>query len=110
MIKHTEIVLIDQWKDIWEQTKKKAVLVFKHSTTCPVSAHAYKEFTSFDSPVETYLVKVIENRTVSNEIESDLGVRHESPQVLLIADGEAVWSASHWKITKKELTKALISL
>lgn len=107
MIKYTEILTIDQWKTLLEQSKEKAILVLKHSTTCPVSAHAYGEFTSFVSPLETYLVKVIENRMVSNEIESDLGVRHESPQAFLIENGQAVWNASHWKITNKDLTKAL---
>ena len=103
MAKYTEIISVDQWKNILEQSKEKAVVVFKHSTTCPVSAYAYGEFNSFKSPVETYLVKVIENRAVSNEIENDLGVRHESPQVFLIANGQAIWNASHRKITKKEL-------
>ncbi|MDI2587519.1 bacillithiol system redox-active protein YtxJ [Psychrobacillus sp. NEAU-3TGS] len=106
MAKYTEIITVDQWKDVLEQSKEKAVIVFKHSTTCPISAYAYGEFTSFDSPVETYLVKVIEHRAVSNEIENDLGVRHESPQAFLIVDGRAVWNASHRKITNKELTKA----
>lgn len=110
MVAYTEIISVDQWKNVLEQSKEKAVIVFKHSTTCPVSAHAYGEFTSFNSPVETYLVKVIENRAVSNEIENDLGVRHESPQAFLIANGQAIWNASHRKITKKELTKATTSI
>lgn len=107
---YTEIVSVDQWKNILEQSKEKAILVFKHSTTCPISARAYGEFTSFNSPVETYLVKVIENRAVSNEIENDLGVRHESPQAFLIKNGQVIWNASHRKVTKKELTKALESI
>src|SRR4051812_17738310 len=101
MVAYTEIISVDQWKNILEQSKEKAVIVFKHSTTCPVSAYAYGEFTSFNSPVNTYLVKVIENRSVSNEIQNDLGVRHESPQAFLVANGQAIWNASHRKITKK---------
>ena len=108
MVAYTEIISVDQWKNILEQSKEKAVFVFKHSTTCPVSAYAYGEFTSFTSPVDTYLVKVIENRSVSNEIENDLGIRHESPQAFLIANGQAIWNASHRKITKEELTKAIV--
>lgn len=110
MAAYTEISSVSKWKDVLEQSKEKAVLVFKHSTTCPVSAYAYGEFTSFESPVETYLVKVIENRSVSNEIENDLGVRHESPQVFLISNGRASWNASHRKITKKELSLATASI
>lgn len=107
---YTEISSVGQWKDVLERSKEKPVLVFKHSTTCPISAYAYGEFTSFESPVETYLVKVIENRSVSNEIENDLGVRHESPQALLISNEKAFWNASHRKITKKELTLATASI
>ncbi|MFJ8064676.1 bacillithiol system redox-active protein YtxJ [Psychrobacillus sp. NPDC096426] len=110
MANYTEIISVSEWKDVLERSKEKAVLVFKHSTTCPVSAHAYGEFTSFESPLETYLVKVIENRSVSNEIENDLGIRHESPQAFLVSNGEAFWNASHWKITKKELAKATASI
>ncbi|SER68102.1 bacillithiol system redox-active protein YtxJ [Psychrobacillus sp. OK032] len=110
MAAYSEIISVEQWKNILEQSKEKAVIVFKHSTTCPVSARAYGEFTSFNSPVDTYLVKVIENRSVSNEIENDLGVRHESPQAFVIANGQANWNASHRKITKEALTKAIVSI
>lgn len=107
MALYKEINSVDHWKSILEQSKEKAVVVFKHSTTCPVSAHAYGEFNLFNSPVDSYLVKVIENRAVSNEIENDLGIRHESPQAFLIANGQAIWNASHWKITKKDLESAI---
>jgi len=107
---YTEITSVEEWKVVLEESKEQAVLLFKHSTTCPVSARAYGEFTSFDSPVKTYLVKVIQNRAVSNEIERDLGVRHESPQAFLINKGAVVWNASHWKITSKDLGKAVESI
>ncbi|QFF98103.1 bacillithiol system redox-active protein YtxJ [Psychrobacillus glaciei] len=107
---YEEVTSVNQWKDILEESKKQQVLLLKHSTTCPVSAHAYREFTSFDSPIKTYLVKVIESRAVSNEIGNDLAIRHESPQVFLITNGNAIWSASHWKITKKEMEKAVESI
>ena len=64
----------------------------------------------FESPIERYLVKVIENRPLSNEISSDLGIQHESPQAFVIANSDVVWNASHWKITKKELEKVTASL
>ncbi|WP_391120163.1 bacillithiol system redox-active protein YtxJ [Psychrobacillus sp. L3] len=110
MTAYEEITSVNQWKDILEESKKQPVLLLKHSTTCPVSAHAFGEFTSFDSTIKTYLVKVIESRAVSNEIGNDLAIKHESPQVFLIAKGESVWNTSHWKITKKELAKAVESI
>lgn len=110
MENYTEITSVDQWKKVLEQSNEKPVVVFKHSTTCPVSAHAYGEFSSFEKPMERYLVKVIEHRPVSDEISDDLGIQHQSPQAFVIANGEVVWNASHWKITKKELDKVTASL
>jgi bacillithiol system protein YtxJ len=109
MTVYEEVTSVSQWKEILEQSNKEPILVFKHSTTCPISANAYGEFSSFDSPIKTFLVKVIESREVSNEIGTDLGIQHESPQAFLIKNGKAVWNASHWKITKKDLTKAVES-
>ncbi|MEK4244627.1 bacillithiol system redox-active protein YtxJ [Psychrobacillus sp. FSL K6-2684] len=96
-----EITNIEEWKDVLEQSKSHKLLLLKHSTTCPVSAHAYAEFTSFESPVEKYLVKVIESRAVSNEIEHDLGVKHESPQSFLIVDGKASWGDHIGRLQKR---------
>ncbi|SDM40961.1 bacillithiol system protein YtxJ [Psychrobacillus sp. OK028] len=110
MANYQEITSVDEWKKVLEQSSEKPVVVFKHSTTCPVSAHAYGEFNSFESPLARYLVKVIQHRPVSNEIASDLGIQHESPQAFVIANGKAVWNASHWKITKKELEDVTSSL
>ncbi|WP_277585949.1 bacillithiol system redox-active protein YtxJ [Psychrobacillus antarcticus] len=109
MENYTEITSVDQWKKVLEQSNEKPLVVFKHSTTCPVSAHAYGEFSSFEKPVDRYLVKVIEHRQVSDEISDDLGIQHQSPQAFVIANGEVVWNASHWKITKKELDKVTAS-
>ena len=107
---YTEITSVDDWKKVLEQSREKPVVVLKHSTTCPISANAYGEFNSFDKPIDRYLVKVIEHRPVSNEIAADLGIKHESPQAFVLANGKAVWNASHWKITKKELDKVTETL
>jgi bacillithiol system protein YtxJ len=49
------------------------------------------------------LVKVIESRPVSNQIAEDLGVKHESPQVILLKGGASYWNASHWAITEEHI-------
>ena len=81
------------------------VLIFKHSTTCPISAAAYREMQQLAT--EIALVVVQNARDVSREVEARTGVRHESPQALLLRDGEVVWSASHWRITAEEVERAL---
>ena len=106
MTSYKEITSVDEWKDVLKLSDAQKILVLKHSTTCPISARAFREFESFDTPLEKYLVKVRESRPVSNEMESDLGVKHESPQVFLVGDGKAVWSASHQQINRTELAVA----
>ncbi|MCH2376327.1 MAG: bacillithiol system redox-active protein YtxJ [Planctomycetes bacterium] len=84
-------------------------LIFKHSSRCSVSTEAHREVTKFltDSPdVPVYLVLVVENRPTSLAIAEKLAVTHASPQVIVLRDGEAVWDASHWDITQKQLQTA----
>lgn len=110
MATYTEITTLPEWENVLQKSKEKPILLFKHSTTCPVSAAAYREFTSFESDVDAYLVKVIESRPVSNEIESNLGVQHQSPQIFIVSNEEPIWHASHWNITETKIGQALQSI
>lgn len=89
----------------------RPVFILKHSTACPISAGAYRAFQRFAAAhpgaAEYYLVKVIEQRPLSNEIARRLRVRHESPQALLIQRGAVRWHASHGDITERSLAAAL---
>lgn len=92
----------------------KPILILKHSTTCPISAHAYKAFNQYvdqmtadHSPVDFAWVKVIESRPASLYLADLIGVKHQSPQVILIDKGRAVWDDSHWQITVERLAKAV---
>lgn len=90
------------------------VLLFKHSTACPVSARAHAEFVRWlgvkPAQPRTALVRVIEERGVSQEITRRLRVTHQSPQAILIRGGEAVWHASHDAVTAEALSDAVASL
>jgi bacillithiol system protein YtxJ len=73
-------------------------LVFKHSTRCPVSTAAHREVAEFrrrhpEAPV--YVVHVVEQRALSNALAARTGVRHESPQAIVLADGKVLWADSH---------------
>jgi bacillithiol system protein YtxJ len=59
--------------------------------------------------LESAVVLVVENRKLSNAVANRFGIRHESPQALLIKDGLVVWHASHWSITSEALGAALRS-
>ncbi|WP_338472219.1 bacillithiol system redox-active protein YtxJ [Niallia sp. XMNu-256] len=83
--------------------------LFKHSTTCPISAKAFEEFKGFlsENPTSSAIVHVIEDRPVSNQIAEEFGIKHESPQIFLIENGEVLWNTSHWKIKKDAIKEAL---
>lgn len=87
------------------------LLLLKHSTACPVSAAAYDEYEAFrtgpGATVRTAVIHVIEDRPVSNHVASKLGLRHESPQALLVRDGALLWNASHRNITRAALERAV---
>jgi bacillithiol system protein YtxJ len=88
-------------------SNQKTVLVFKHSNACPISARAYREMEKLDGPVNLIEIQAVPE--VSREVESMTGVRHESPQVILLRDGKAVWNASHFDVNASSVSKALES-
>ena len=92
-------------EQLFARSHREPVLLFKHSTTCPISAAAYQQMLGVER--EASLVVVQKARDLSREIETRTGVRHESPQALILRDGAVVWSASHWNITADAVTRAL---
>ncbi|MCQ6557699.1 bacillithiol system redox-active protein YtxJ [Paenibacillus mendelii] len=107
-----EITTLQEWEQMLEQSNEKQTVIFKHSTTCPVSASALEEYDDYlskapNKDTDYYLVKVIESRPVSNQIAEDLGVKHASPQIILFKDQKSVWNTSHWSITNKHITAVL---
>lgn len=88
------------------------VLVFKHSLTCPISAGAFREFQRFlaggaPEGTKVRLIEVQNARSASNRVAEVTGVRHESPQALLIEDGTVRWHRSHGQITAQSLAAAV---
>ncbi|MFC5532300.1 bacillithiol system redox-active protein YtxJ [Cohnella yongneupensis] len=107
-----QLTSMEQWEQALQGTSSKPMLVFKHSTSCPISAGAHDELMNYikdaaDSPVDYSLVRVIEERPISNEIAERLGVKHASPQAILVKDGQAVWDTSHWHITYAFLSEKI---
>ncbi len=88
-----------------EQSHTAPVLLFKHSTTCPISMAAYQEMTRLKAPVSLIIVQ--RSRDISRAIETRTGIRHESPQAIILRHGQAVWSASHFDITAETVEEKL---
>ncbi len=88
-------------------------MLFKHSLTCPISSAALRQYQSFldhrpEGDAAVYALVEIQNaRDVSDEIARRTGIRHESPQALVLRGGEVAWHASHWSIKVDALTSAV---
>lgn len=88
----------------------ETAILYKHSTTCPISAAARGQMETFlqrnpDAPF--YMVDVNESADVSGYLEEKTGIGHESPQVIVFRGGEPAWHANHYDITAEELEQQL---
>jgi thioredoxin 1 len=91
----------------------EAMLVFKHSNSCPVSFTAkrqYDHFVAANPEVPTRLVIVQQERELSNALETVSRLRHESPQALIVRAGRVLWDASHGGITAPRLEQAFVTV
>ena len=101
---------IGQLKEIKRLSDIKPVLIFKHSTRCSISSMAWdrmrRNWKDTDTEkVTPYYLDLISYRDVSNAVASEFGIRHESPQVILIKNGEAVYDNSHMGINYQVIIK-----
>jgi bacillithiol system protein YtxJ len=95
----------------FEESARGPVIIFKHSLICPVSTVGYETYREFlkdrnDGGLYT-LIEIQKARELSNAVAERTGVRHESPQAVLLHQGKAVWSASHWDISPESLEAAV---
>lgn len=89
---------ISQLDEVVALSQEQAVVIFKHSTRCSISRMALKQFENefdFADRVQPYFLDLIAFREVSNEIAARFGVVHQSPQLILIKQGKAVYDVSH---------------
>jgi len=98
-----ELTSETQLDTIQKESQSQPVIIFKHSTRCSISRAALdrleRNWKETDVPhVKSYFLDLISYREISNKIASTFHVEHESPQVLLIKNGEAVYDKSHFEI------------
>lgn len=88
---------------------QRPIVFFKHSSTCGISAAAYEQMVDAVDPgtSEWYLVDVRADRPLSNAIARRFGVRHESPQVLVVGGERVRWHASHYRVTASAVRQAI---
>ena len=94
-------------ESLLKNSNERPVVVFKHSNSCPISSAAYREMEKLDGEVN--LLEVQTARDVSREFAAITGIPHESPQVIVLRDGKAVWNASHYDVKAGAVGEALRS-
>lgn len=92
-------------EELFARSNEGPVLIFKHSNECPISAQAYKQMKQYKGDVSIIVVQ--QARDVSQAVEQRTGVRHESPQALVLRGGQVVWTASHFDITAAAVESAM---
>jgi bacillithiol system protein YtxJ len=97
-----------QIEEIKALSNNKPVLIFKHSTRCSVSSMSLDRLmrnwkTADEDKVVPYFLDLIANRPLSNQIEEEFNIPHESPQVIIIRDGQSVYDTSHYGISYPEI-------
>lgn len=106
-----EISEIIELEKIIAESFKKPVLIFKHSRTCPISTSAKKQVddyaAQYANELPIYQLIVQEARPLSNEIAARLNITHQSPQLILVKNGQPLWDCSHHRITKESIKTAV---
>nr|WP_317632122.1 bacillithiol system redox-active protein YtxJ [uncultured Flavobacterium sp.] len=93
-----DLTEMSQLDEIIAESATQTVVIFKHSTRCIVSRTALKQFEydfKADEKLKLYFLDLITYRPVSNEIADRFEVEHQSPQILVIKNGKAIYNTSH---------------
>ena len=103
---------IDSEESLKEAFEQELAVIFKHSTSCSISAMVLSRLErSWDSVemenTKMYYLDLLNYRDISNQIEDQLNVRHESPQMLILNNGEVKYHISHMGISYKGLKQEL---
>ena len=105
----TPLTSLEQIDTIKEQSKSETVLIFKHSTRCGISSMVIKRFEQlFDESmknIKVYYLDLLSYRSISDEVGYTFQVMHQSPQLLVVKNGTAIESASHYDIISVDLQK-----
>lgn len=104
-MKWTALTTEAQFRDILEKSAQTPQVIFKHSNRCSISSVAKSRLEGKTQPpsIDFYLLDVIAYRSLSALVAQELSVQHESPQVLLIKNGQCIYDESHLGIRMDEI-------
>lgn len=100
----------DQLSQIKEKSSTVPQVIFKHSTRCSISSMVLDRLERSTAPgsVDFYFLDLIAHRNISNKISEVFHVHHESPQVLIIKNGECTYDESHMGIRMDEIAEQAV--
>jgi bacillithiol system protein YtxJ len=98
-----------QLQNLIKASANRPQVIFKHSTRCSISAMVFHRLDKEETPAgaDFYYLDLIAHRDISNQIAEGFQVFHESPQILVIKNGECIYDESHHAIMMDELLEQL---
>ncbi len=108
-----KIITIEDLENVKNESNTIPILIFKHSTRCSISSTALDRFERAwaknleNKNVKPYYLDLIANRDISNAISKQFSVQHESPQLLLIKNGESIYDESHYGISLDDVLEKI---
>ena len=101
----------EQLHQIKENSYTHPQVIFKHSTRCSISSLAKNRLERSSQPedLDFYFLDLIKHRNISNKIAGDFKVYHESPQILVIKNGECIYDESHSGIDMEEIIEQTLA-
>ena len=106
----SDVRKLEREEDLEAILAAELALIYKHSPRCAQSMFARGQIDSFaetHSGVPVYVIDVVVNRDISSTVARRFGIRHESPQAILLRRGEPIWRASHGGVRAAAIAAAL---
>lgn len=102
----------DQLHQIKINSNTRPQVVFKHSTRCSISSMAKNRLEKSNQPgeIDFYFLDLIKYRPISNKIAEIFNVHHQSPQILVIKNGDCTYDESHSGIDMEELIEQAMAI
>ena len=95
----------DKLDAVFDRSYREPVILFKHSSTCGISAHALEMAMEIDADINLLVIQ--ENRDLSRSVADRTGYAHQSPQAFVLVSGKPVYHATHYGIDPSRLAEAV---
>jgi bacillithiol system protein YtxJ len=101
----------EQLTEISDRSHQRPQVIFKHSTRCSISSTALVRLEKAQAPsdVDFFFLDLLQHRGLSNKVAQTFGVNHESPQVLIIKQGQCIFDESHLGISMADIKEQALA-